>query len=831
MGALDALIYGIRDLFSGAGATAQNRRSKLWLRNGFTVTDDDENGRLIVDAADGGSNTNVGGKLAIHKSAGALRTIDVTNTATKTSGVQGTDVLELRPLPPGWYNVCDYGATGDGVTDDAPAVRAALAAMGGSENFGGTLYFPQTAASYKFSSVDPLAPDGTNAAVYVNRQVTIRGTSSAGGWNEANIECAADISGFFFDYPGAQWAEVKDLYIWSTRTPRNGTIRQTAHAYLVGDKIRLTDDNRFYMKVKTAGTSSASATDVIFGDPGDTLPLETDITDGTVVWRAQMHAAIISKTKIRVSRVQFAAFTGPAIAVIAGSGVWASSSNANDGRIESCTIVDCGVGVYLKGTDVNVWLTEDVSTKAIGSTQDGAGGHAFIEHSFLGNTYVNCQVESCTGRGFFCPAGGVAQNVFIGCYTESTVTLPSLMNDNAVVIGGTWNQGFEPGAYTRIGTVYGSQGLASTDDTGTQVLRAFLDRGNGQTLLGFGGATTEGSVDIAWSYVAADTIWGQKWGGRAPGFYVTSKASFPSFGPGFPGVYWGQFVGNPSVGEHFWDGTYKSLTWLTDLRNAARLQGDRFRRDDATVGRWASRIVTVDGYKSEAWQAGMAASVESAPNAATHIETSGGQVWKATVAGTAHATTEPTWPGSPTPGVTTQTDNTITWTYVGPSATLGMTEKVESAHHEHTPQAGAKWEDSADTGTAAAKSYVRGWRRQASTTLATANQVIDAGATYSEIDCTIPDNALVHIEWLIVVKKSATGAGGTIKLEADYYRSGAGPVLIGSATPTYNLTGTTLDGTTVNLNINGNAIDLRASPESADTLGWTIIRTQTYRVD
>lgn len=47
---LDTLIYGIRDLFAGAGAVAQTRRSRLWLRDGFAVTDDPTNERTIVDS-------------------------------------------------------------------------------------------------------------------------------------------------------------------------------------------------------------------------------------------------------------------------------------------------------------------------------------------------------------------------------------------------------------------------------------------------------------------------------------------------------------------------------------------------------------------------------------------------------------------------------------------------------------------------------------------------------------------------------------------------------------------------------------------------------------
>ena len=115
----------------------------------------------------------------------------------------------------------------------------------------------------------------------------------------------------------------------------------------------------------------------------------------------------------------------------------------------------------------------------------------------------------------------------------------------------------------------------------------------------------------------------------------------------------------------------------------------------------------------------------------------------------------------------------------------------------------------------------------ASTTTAAANQVIEDGlyGTDGAQDFTLQDTAVTRVDMFILVKKAGAAEGGSIEVKADYARSGAGPVIIGSATITYNLLGTTLDGTTVDLNINSNKIELRASPESADTLSWTIERT------
>lgn len=47
---LDTMIYGVRELFSGAVASALTRRSRVWFRNGFAASDDPTNERTIIDA-------------------------------------------------------------------------------------------------------------------------------------------------------------------------------------------------------------------------------------------------------------------------------------------------------------------------------------------------------------------------------------------------------------------------------------------------------------------------------------------------------------------------------------------------------------------------------------------------------------------------------------------------------------------------------------------------------------------------------------------------------------------------------------------------------------
>src|SRR6185295_9045255 len=86
-----------------------------------------------------------------------VKLVDETNTVRVGPPVVGSSAPRLEvsgrivateaanlPLQDKGGNVFDvkaYGATGDGVADDLPAIQAAVAALRGAG--GGTLYFPQ----------------------------------------------------------------------------------------------------------------------------------------------------------------------------------------------------------------------------------------------------------------------------------------------------------------------------------------------------------------------------------------------------------------------------------------------------------------------------------------------------------------------------------------------------------------------------------------------------------------------------------------------------------------------------------------------------------------
>lgn len=177
------------------------------------------------------------------------------------------------------------------------------------------------------------------------------------------------------------------------------------------------------------------------------------------------------------------------------------------------------------------------------------------------------------------------------------------------------------------------------------------------------------------------------------------------------------------------------------------------------------------------------------------------------------------------------------------SGTSGTWEPVHysGVKVETTFQSDAVWRDTSLTGTIALKVQSRSRRLQAQTTTATANQVIDAGGdSGTGEDFVLPASSMTRLVFLITMKKASTADGGTIEVKADYVRNGSGaPTLIGTSNPvgsgansiTYNLSGSSVDGTTVDLNVNGNRVELRASPESLDTLNWRIVRTQTEGVD
>lgn len=91
---------------------------------------------------------------------GANQPITQHGSVTRTVGDKLFDTISVK----------DFGAKGDGVTDDAPAIDAALKYVGGTNANGRSLYFPQ--GTYRIGS--KTNPSGSTMGCYVNLQQNIK---------------------------------------------------------------------------------------------------------------------------------------------------------------------------------------------------------------------------------------------------------------------------------------------------------------------------------------------------------------------------------------------------------------------------------------------------------------------------------------------------------------------------------------------------------------------------------------------------------------------------------------------------------------------------------
>jgi hypothetical protein len=610
------------------------------------------------------------------------------------------------------------------------------------------------------------------------------------------------------------------------RTEKIPAVHQTSTAYVVGDRVWAPSDNRFYFECEIAGTSAGSRpAQLVGGNGAGGMEVDGTFTDGTVTWRIKTAAAIrvhANMGKIRNSHI--GAFTGPAVLVAGGVGcVAAGYTDANHTKIIDVVAEWTGCGVALYGSDCNGWRVTNYWGLNIGTllptpnavaaaSYSGLGGHHIHDSSQASGQIDNCYGQLNSGRMIL--KNGIGLMTVISSFHEvndlslftagSTVLLGGHLAN--VAAGSTGVCAIDPAGYGR--------GILEGDRNGPVALSARLTKQDGYSALIFSAPEGGDVNDFALRYEngTANGCWGLFHGNQQinVAYLLYSAAAGVDYGAGWLGVPVGYLSGHPDTETPIFEGRYSGLT-DTKLRNGARKKGDTFRSQTDI------QTLLEDGYRGVPWVAGQPARVSYAPWAVpasvieptTNTGKPGEQVWRCTTAGTTGGV-EPSWPASPTPGVTTQADNTVVWTFVGYRPARVLEQRAVKTRGPHLRE------------------------KDVTTTLNTANQVLDDGGVVNGEDLALPENSMCIVSHTITLKKPSTANGGDITIRSTWVRNGsAAPVQIGSGatTPTYNLSGTTLDGTTVRHAANGNRIELQCTPETAETLNWGIVRTQIERVD
>lgn len=506
------------------------------------------------------------------------------------AGILTSNLVNGTGMPGGWYDVTSYGATGDGSTDDSEAIQDAIDAMVGDDvvNQGGTLYFPP--GVYRCAS-----------DVHVYKQARLLGPSGGIGRSLARLEFDAGRQLILWKQGyraggSADGCSVELIDIWSSKL--STTTWASSTPYSLGDKVRVEGWNHVYLECIEAGTSDTSIGEppyepdysaafaagrtyalgeIVRGTSGGSLitsaffvvttagtsggsepswdtttghtttsgtatftarnPADSWVTDGTVVWAVKCHSGIWMRCRASIRGCYVYDTTTAGITIRGNTGGY-PASNANGWLVERTRIERCGMGVWVSGGDVNVGVGTAIDVESAGLGIDGNGGVGIFDNSFLGCTWVGCQVANTTdggGPSFQNNSNGSCYSVFVGCYSENyggAEVIKAKVYAPGIVIGGDHGASFSSACTAaRLFPSDNRNFVFKTPVSGSNYIYTYL------------GMYNDGVYALKWAY-EADT-------------YAHGVAYLPACSGGFGGggSWWGVAEnGNASAG-------YVAVAW------------------------------------------------------------------------------------------------------------------------------------------------------------------------------------------------------------------------------------------------------------------------------
>lgn len=204
---------------TGSGYTPTTHQASHQSGGGDALTGNvDANARV-------GVRKNSAGSTYARRRLNLIEGSNVTLTVADDSGSEEVDITIAAASSSSsltWFNVLDYGAVGDGTTNDQSAINSAIAALNTATR--GVLYFP---GGYTFKTTGALTTITAAALVMGDGAGSFDGAAAV-----SQITCTSSTA-VLFTFTG-KYATIRDLYLLSNSggTPSAGAAILTDSSYL-----------------------------------------------------------------------------------------------------------------------------------------------------------------------------------------------------------------------------------------------------------------------------------------------------------------------------------------------------------------------------------------------------------------------------------------------------------------------------------------------------------------------------------------------------------------------------------------------------------------------
>jgi len=184
---------------------------------------------------------------------GVISSADIPFIQSGTGAVATTVQAKLREVE---VSVTDFGAVGDGVTDDTAAIQAAL------DSGASSVKFPKPSVFYLVLG----ATDTTNSTVLdIPSNITLKGEGDS---SVIKLGAHTTTAHRMFKISGKSNVVIKDLYLDGQKSLQTGASDEQSHGVLIYDSSKITIENCTFKNMKgdgvyVGGASNPGSTDIL----------------------------------------------------------------------------------------------------------------------------------------------------------------------------------------------------------------------------------------------------------------------------------------------------------------------------------------------------------------------------------------------------------------------------------------------------------------------------------------------------------------------------------------------------------------------------------------